>query len=577
MFHAIQQHKDEMIKKKLLTRKPFLLFIFFLLMFFLIHKDELFTNLFVEKIKSGGKIYPFLYIITYLGLVFSLCIFILSKIKWVRFFFLTLLFLELSVVLGSLIAHSEIFGVPQANTALVEFQWAGDALKVFYAKYIEAIIISATIVILISYAIRKWIRFRTAKKYLLIGFFFIFCEAFLIFRTKAHFATFPTVFYVPTITLYSYCTIPYFGARNDVKIKPVATGSCKKIIFIVDETIRGDALSINNKQPSNKGGSASGKKSTPYLESRADAYYNFGIASSVANTSRAVNMILQSGMRVDQFPDKKFLYASNPSIFQYAKRAGYKTFFIDGQNKTIHPQNNMTPNDFIPIDKYIQILKLFPQIESYNIDYKIIDELADIISSDTSFFVYVNKMGCHFPYPLRYPPQREIFKPAYRGNEIFSVREIAMNTYYNAVNWSVDGFFEKFLPMIENKDVLIIYCSDHGESILEDGKFIGHIQLNHAASEQANIPILIFPFGKSKDNISKLAETNFKKNINHCSQFQVFPTLLQMMGYEHDEVIKNYGITLFDRVGNRERKFLTGLIYYPEYQIMTNFIYKDSL
>src|SRR6185437_6602393 len=270
-------------------------------------------------------------------------------------------------------------------------------------------------------------------------------------RTAAFISPFPVAFNVPINIAYAYKTTPHFSQRNKPFIKPVTKGLAKHIFFIVDETVRGDFMGINNKK----------LRDTPFLDSIANSYYNYGIASAVATCSRASNMILQSGLRLNQLPDYNFYYASNPSIFQYAQQAGYKTYFIDGQNKTDRPQNNMTKYDFWAINNYIEILKIHPDFEFYEIDPKIVDYLAEISKQDSCTFTYINKMGCHSTYAAKYPPNREFFKPAYKPTDAIIDRATILNTYYNAVNWTVDEFFRKLLPKIKNDDVLILYFSDH--------------------------------------------------------------------------------------------------------------------
>jgi glucan phosphoethanolaminetransferase (alkaline phosphatase superfamily) len=531
--------------------KKIILFILFAFLFLFIDKTQIHNLIYEKKIMSIGLVQTILYFIIYLGLIFSSLIFLLVKNNFIRYSFLSLLLLSLVISFSTIIAHNSDFTINQASTVLNEIHWAGEAASLYYPQYIIAILLSIFIVYLLHILTKNWIKGRVSNLLSLVGLCFITLSIIITIRTAAFITPFPTYLNVPINIIYGIKTTPHFGKRNNPTLKPIAKRLAKHIFFVVDETIRGDLMGINNKK----------LKNTPFLDSISNSYYNYGIASSSATCSRASNMILQSGLRLDQLPDFNFLYASNPSIFQYAKQAGYKTYFIDGQNDSEQPQNNMTKFDFFAIDKYIEIRKIHQGIELYDIDHKIIEYLDEIPKQDSCTFTYINKLGCHSNYAGKYPPTREIFKPVYQLNDVNIDRVTTLNTYYNALNWTVDEFFKKLLPKIENDSVIILYFSDHGESIMEYGKYIGHCQ---NFTEEATIPFLVFNIGENPE-INRALDSNYVYNKNHISQFQVFPTTLLLMGYSNKEVTKTYGLSIFNRLDKIERKFLAGVLYLPQY------------
>jgi len=466
----------------------------------------------------------------------------------------------------------EGYNVDLSCLFIQEIQWAGSSFKIFWLKYLEAIVISVVIIGIAAYMAFRKIKTRAKGKATIASSLFIGLYLFIFLRTHAVISVFPCVYNVPAITAYTYSRIYVpgrHGIRNTALFAPSKKGLTKHIVFIVDETIRGDALTINNEKLS----------TTPYLKEIAGSYYNYGITSSVANLSVSSNLIMQCGIRLNQIPDTGGCWKTNPNIFQYAKRAGYITSYIDAQNRTDNPQGYMTTFDFRLIDKVILLGGEYPGMKWYEADHKLISDIEKIASSDSSTFTYIDKIGAHNPYEERYPLSAEVFQPAIRGEGVvYADKQTELNTYYNAVRWSVDDFFKELLPRLADKDIVIVYCSDHGESIMEKDTpgFIGHAQDVSPPSVQAAVPILIFPFEKSKEALKGL-DSNFVRNKNHASQFQVFPTLLEIMGYGHNDIMKNYGITLFDRIDTVKRRFLSGIIINSQGQHVNDFNFTDTL
>ncbi|RTZ96621.1 MAG: hypothetical protein DSY90_09945 [Deltaproteobacteria bacterium] len=88
----------------------------------------------------------------------------------------------------------------------------------------------------------------------------------------------------------------------------------KYIVYIVDESVRGDFLGINGHE----------KATTPYLKTVGKNIFNFGISSSIANCSEATRLALRSGLRRDQIPDFDYQALKQPTIWQYAKKGGFE-------------------------------------------------------------------------------------------------------------------------------------------------------------------------------------------------------------------------------------------------------------
>lgn len=137
-----------------------------------------------------------------------------------------------------------------------------------------------------------------------------------------------------------------------------------------------------------------------------------------------------------------------------------------------------------------------------------------------------------------------------------------LNSYYNALLWSVDGFFERLLPVLQDKDVLVIYTSDHGQSIEEYRTMPAtHCLGKNAPSSQASVPFVLFPMSERiAAALDEKTAGTFVHNHGRVSHFQIFPSLLVVMGYPSAEVADRYGAAIFDEL-SEERMFITGSLY----------------
>jgi glucan phosphoethanolaminetransferase (alkaline phosphatase superfamily) len=342
------------------------------------------------------------------------------------------------------------------------------------------------------------------------------------------------------VTYFYYKANPtYYGPRDVLSNTPTEKETYKNIIWIIDESVTAKHLSING----------FGRNTTPYLESIKQNYVNFGVASSAANCSAASNLILMSGIQVDQLPDSDNYSLKAPSIFQYAKNAGYKTHYISGQSYGDLLQNNMTPYDLKSIDNFYQPSKSYKEEQKPENDIIIKTEAA--LGSNDKNFIYIVKRGAHFEW--KYPLNKNHFKPSLDKGDIFELKnkEKAVNSYINLVKYRTDDFFKHFFDktkLLNNKEALIIYTSDHGQSIFENNKTGTHCDSTEPNPNQGNVPLLVFA-SKHKEEFGVLGKDKF-------SHFEIFPTTLKLMGYEAPKG----GKTFFNKTGD-EQIFFSGDLF----------------
>ncbi|HOD71236.1 MAG: Phosphoethanolamine transferase EptB [Deltaproteobacteria bacterium ADurb.BinA179] len=490
------------------------------------------------------------YVLAYLATVAGLVSLYASRSALLRHLSYLISFLSISLFLSYKNINGYGYTFHDAQTALSNLFFAGEALRTFYPHCIWPVIIAFSFVSAVEIMHKTFLP-KLNPAFALVALFSIFPVYGINERTQGGISLFPIMYEVPVLTYTAFFDAPPRVERREPSFDPCGQALAKHLIFIVDESIRGDMLSINGYEIN----------TTPFWASVSEKARNFGVASSCTNCSSTTNTILVTGIDINQLPDTGYETLKQPSLFQYAQRAGYKTFFLDGPNSRGRPRDYLGESDIRAIDSYRCVKREYSGIENYRIDYKMIELVEEIINSQESSFIYMIKYGCHFSYENDYPHEYKHFSPTISEVEHIDLQSV-LNSYYNALLWSVDGFFERLIPVLQDKDVLVIYTSDHGQSIEEYRTMPAtHCLGKNAPGSQASVPFILFPMNERiTTSLDEMTSDTFDHNYGKVSHFQIFPTLLVIMGYPPAEVSDRYGATIFDELP-AERMFITGSLY----------------
>jgi glucan phosphoethanolaminetransferase (alkaline phosphatase superfamily) len=334
--------------------------------------------------------------------------------------------------------------------------------------------------------------------------------------------------------------------KSESRIHPIFN----KIVMIMDESVRGDYLSLND----------AAHNTTPFLKAT-DNLVNFGVAISGGNCSHIARTMFRFGLRRSDLPNGWREGLKRPTFWQFAHRAGYKTVYIDAWYGSLWLGNVLSVAERILIDSTIHVIKN----PSYLRDQMLIGKLLDVLKDDGPAFIYVEKFGVHFPYSDKYPPDFHALptpvEPGARPVDAFieksAIGERELAHYPNAIAWSVDEFFRSLLPAVDLSKTLIVYTSDHGQNLLP-GHF-SHCSTTRVPPGEAYVPLFTMTSVPDfKERLEKAAARGFGR----FSHFEIFPTLLLAMGYDAGWVNGNYGPSLMDSP-SLDRRFMIGV---PDFQ-----------
>ncbi len=477
----------------------------------------------------------------YLGLVYSSTVFLMAKNVVLRTLAFCLLFLTLGTQYGYKQINGFGFSFFDANTLLSEMGFAGEALSTFLPEVITGVIGILVLTILLAIVVSRYAP-KIKTRIVLPSIAFFFALGYFVTWSTSGDQVYPTMFKIPLLITYANNYSLYDGPREDLKLSNEQPSEYRHIIFLVDESVRGDYFSINDEE----------NPTTPYLQSISDKLRNYGIASSGTNTSATSNFILRSGAGSETFPDPEQTSLKQPNIFQYAQNAGFKTIFMDGQKGYL--QNFMRKDELNHLDVTYFVEE--GSMPWHEIDHHLAGELIKTIrESKTPTFSYVVKMGAHFHYETCYPQNEKIFTPTMEVGALNSDSIKMRNSYRNAIRWNVDNFFKNLIPQLPDS-TLVVYTSDHGQNLLEHGIKSTHSDFKNPSPFQAMVPLFFY----FSDSIHHAQFNYIDENYNQASHFNIFPTIAKLMGYS-DSALSGLGLkSLFDPL-EEERTFYSGNLF----------------
>lgn len=349
------------------------------------------------------------------------------------------------------------------------------------------------------------------------------------------------IMYTPLayLNLFAYETAhDTVGPREVVRLsrQPQAVGH--DIVLIIDESISGNYLDIN----APFGVHSNLKEPRPGVD-----IYNYGYAASIANCSADTNVTLRYG---GTRSDYRRINSTLPSIWQYARQAGLRTVYIDAQRTGGLLQNLMTDLERKDIDEFVQ----FDQTSVRDRDMAAAQKLIELLNDAQSELVIINKIGAHFPVHDKYPDDFMTYRPALPRGHYVEVADtgsrdgfngqpddwaLYRNAYKNTLLWSVGEFFSRIFVQADLSNAVLIYTSDHGQDLHERGNPGLNTHCGgDPVEEEGLVPLVVI---QGSDLRTLDWQTALAGNKDHSSHYNIFPTMLQLMGYDLAAIEPVYG------------------------------------
>ena len=347
----------------------------------------------------------------------------------------------------------------------------------------------------------------------------------------------------------------YRGPRDDLPPFHASQRPLDSIIYVIDESVRGSNLSLNGYP----------RPTTPFLQSleTQGRLKNLGICVAASSFSHISNAYLITGHNA--FPDDAFRTDKNPTLFDYAKKMGYETIFIDIDNGYLLPLRKAAREGPVrSLDGWMTE----PSFEERHIDlvttkdFGVARFLSGLLNERGGYFVLVNKKGLHFHYRSRSPndPAFTIWKPVMEASEPIDPsptgREKLVNTYENGIRFQVDEFFRVLVSHTTNQNYVILYTSDHGQTLAEHGQVYTHLKPDQVIDDVPEFLVIGEQYGRK----GLLAGIPSGIRVSHLNNFA---TLLDLMGVPMSWRVRPYDKSLFSLTAedNRVRTYMSGSLH----------------
>ncbi|WP_177168674.1 phosphoethanolamine transferase [Thorsellia anophelis] len=277
--------------------------------------------------------------------------------------------------------------------------------------------------------------------------------------------------------------VPYKQIGLDAKqIKPQNTEITHKpklMIFVLGETSRAQNFSLNGYE----------KLTNPKL-AVIENLINFEQASSCATATAISVPCMFSNLTREHYNPK--IAKSEDNVLDILSRVGVSILWRENDEGCKGVCDNVLNE---------QIIHFTPESEcplGLCYDEHLLSNIEDFINKQTQdTLIVLHTNGSHGPsYYQRYPPSFPgQFKPACETNQIQSCdKESLINTYDNTILY-VDTVLDKTIDLLlkQNRFVTsMLYLSDHGESLGENGLYLHAAPYMIAPKEQTHIPFMFW-------------------------------------------------------------------------------------
>jgi len=292
------------------------------------------------------------------------------------------------------------------------------------------------------------------------------------------------------------------------------------VIFVLGETARADHFSLNGYE----------RETNPRLKQ--EGVVSFQNAWSCGTATGTSVPCLFSNLGRDGFSEDAAENREN--VLDLIQRAGYKTSWID---------NNTGCKGVCARIHVVELDKFWSKdlcADGDCFDEVLLKPLPLLAADKGDHFVVLHMVGSHGPtYSKRFPKSFAHFQPDCETNQLIECeRAQVINSYDNTILYSDDvlGRTIDFLKSLSRTyDTALVYVSDHGESLGENGIYLHSLPYALAPDEQKHVPF-VFWMSDSFQAATGLTTATLKSR-ERClvSHDFVFHTLLALTQVETRE------------------------------------------
>ncbi|WP_227535565.1 phosphoethanolamine transferase [Psychrobacter sp. YP14] len=308
---------------------------------------------------------------------------------------------------------------------------------------------------------------------------------------------------------------------TDAKHIAPASTKPKLMVLVVGETVRADHIGLNGYA----------RNTMPLLSNTKDIYSFKDVSSCGTSTAYSVPCMF-SYLGRDKFDVDMASY--NENVLDTLHKQGVNVIWRDNNSSSKGVADRVTFEDY-----KTQATNLECDVECRDIGMlKDFDKL--VMGSKNSppkdTLVVLHQMGNHGPaYYKRYPKAFEVFKPTCLSNELSKCdTQSVINAYDNAIvytDYFLHNIIDTLRPYEQAYDVVMVYLSDHGESLGENNIYLHGLPYKIAPKAQKQVPVIVWsPASNHMDSQAIASQLTAP-----ASQDYLAPSLLQYFNISTQE------------------------------------------
>lgn len=242
--------------------------------------------------------------------------------------------------------------------------------------------------------------------------------------------------------------------RETFTSESVANSDSLVVVFVIGESLRNDHLQINGYE----------RETTPYLMEEDNLVLLADIYGAECFTHTSVPQIMTRADSAN--PQRAYDEQSFVTIF---KDAGFRTTWIANQESVATYAYFMNECDtliYVNGDKSVYTFDKW-------LDEDILPHLENELQDDNPTQLHIlHSIGSHWWYNSHYTDEFERYTPVIKSRVVSSnTQEEMINSYDNTILYT-DFFIKETIDLIRDKKSILIFLSDHGESLGEDGYYL---------------------------------------------------------------------------------------------------------
>ena len=280
-------------------------------------------------------------------------------------------------------------------------------------------------------------------------------------------------------------------------------------VLIVGETARAQSFSL--------GGYA--KQTNMYTPALGVKYFS---DVSSCGTATAVSVPCMFS-RLNRLQFNQRLAQSQENVLDIIHRAGVEVLWLDN-NSSCKGVCARVESINIPTNREQPLCD-----GQFCYDEVLIEQLAARLNSlqGTNNLVVLHMIGSHGPtYYRRYPANFRLFSPDCARSDIQNCSAVELeNSYDNTISYT-DYILSRVIDILQQQpaeDINMLYISDHGESLGENGIYLHGFPYRLAPKEQIKVPLIFWSKNLENKRYSDCLDQQLALPISHDN---IFDTLL---------------------------------------------------